>query len=303
MIPSNICSPQDWTNCELATSLPSTVCLPEVQVLLPPTPSMLDTMTGPPSKGHSMRTDLQLISPATPLPPSRAVPQPADSSLGSTPVSTGQVSRRITRRVTPDPSPLLRQSLTHSRLARTNANDEGGYNNHSQDSKDSLGVFSPVLCSTKSQNSSSCSQASTSSAPTDSPEVINTQPHNSTQSKIELYRKILLSGKVKDKSQDCSKSSLLTAWNHHRQSLSPGSRILDVGADVQSNHPTTPHRQFSPLLSCQTPDKSQLEMDSKLATRLDQLMTSLTFSDNSLDMSLGNMMMGEEMELLSPHCP
>ena len=93
MIPSNICSPQDWTNCELASSLPSAVCLPDGHVLLPPTPSMLDTMTGPPSKGHSMRTDLQLISPATPLPPSRAVPQPADSSLGHYHICQGDLKR------------------------------------------------------------------------------------------------------------------------------------------------------------------------------------------------------------------
>jgi hypothetical protein len=46
---------------------------------------------------------LQLLSPATPHPASHHQ-DPTDSSLGSTPVSTGQVSRRFTRRVTPDPS-------------------------------------------------------------------------------------------------------------------------------------------------------------------------------------------------------
>ena len=142
----------------------------------------------------------------------------------------------------------------------------------------------------------------------DSPEARNaksmnaTQPMNSTQSKIEMYKKILLSAKGNNTKDDTSKSNLLAAWNHHRQSLSPGSRILNMDKDNQSNSRSQP-KQFSPLLSYQTPDKSQQEMDSKVATRLDQLMTSLTFSDNSLNFSLGNMEMEGEMELLSPHCP
>jgi hypothetical protein len=125
---------------------------------------------------------------------------------------------------------------------------------------------------------------------------------NSTQSKIEMYKKILLSAKGIDKEENTSKSNLLAAWNHHRQSISPGSRLFSLGKVDQSNS-STPPKQCSPLLSCQTPDKSQQDMDSKMATRLDQLMTSLTFSDNSLDFSLGNMEMDKEMELLSPHCP
>ena len=161
---------------------------------------------------------LQLLSPATPHTASHH-PDPTDSSLGSTPVSTGQVSRRFTRRVTPDPSPLLRQSLTQSRQVKTN-NKEGEYYNQSQDSKDSLGVFSPVLCSTKSQNSSSCSQANSSAMDTDSPESRNTKSMNSTQYKIEMYKKILLSVKGKDKQHDNSKSNLPAAWNNPRQSLS-----------------------------------------------------------------------------------
>ena len=134
----------------------------------------------------------------------------------------------------------------------------------------------------------------------DSPESMNTNSINSTKSKIEMYKKILLSAKGKDKQEDTSKSNLLAAWNHHRQSLSPGNRLLNMDKDNQTQT-TSPGNQFSPLLSCQTPDKSQQEMDSKLTTRLDQLMTSLTFSDNSLDFSLGKMEMEGEMELLSPH--
>ena len=122
---------------------------------------------------------------------------------------------------------------------------------------------------------------------------------NTTQSKIEMYKKIL---SVKSKGQQEGKSNLLSAWNYHRQSLSPHSKpSLITNNEDQSNSPSPP-KQFSPMLNCKTPDMSQHEMDSKLATRLDQLMTSLTLSDNSLDFSLGRMSMGGEMELLSPHC-
>ena len=122
---------------------------------------------------------------------------------------------------------------------------------------------------------------------------------NTTQSKIEMYKKIL---SVKSKGQHEGKSNLLSAWNYHRQSLSPHSKpSLITNNKDQSNSPSPP-KQFSPMLNCKTPDMSQHEMDSKLATRLDQLMTSLTLSDNSLDFSLGRMSMGGEMELLSPHC-
>jgi len=270
----------DWSRCELA---PTEHLQKDSQVLLPPTPSMLDTLM-PGTAARKM--ELQLLSPD---PDTLAPSQPHDDTplacqAPDTPVSTGQVSRRILRRVTPDPSPLLRQSLTHSMISR-NSKDESS--SRAQDStKDSLGVFSPVLSSTKSPNNSASSQVETATA--DTADITTSQAHNSTQNKIELYRKILHSVGRQEKSQDQNKSSLLSTWSKHRESLSPR---------------MSPPRKYSPLLSYQTPDKSYQEMDSKLATRLDQLMTSLTFSDNSMDLSLGNMEMGGDLELLSPHCP
>jgi len=270
----------DWSRCELA---PTEHLQKDSQVLLPPTPSMLDTLM--PGTATRKMVELQLLSPdLDTLAPSQAHNDtPLACQAPDTPVSTGQVSRRILRRVTPDPSPLLRQSLTHSMIAR-NSKDE--FSSRAQDStKDSLGVFSPVLSSTKSPNISTSSQVETATA--DTADITSSQAHNSTQNKIELYRKILHSVGRQEKPQDQNKSSLLSTWSKHRESLSP--RV-------------SPPRKYSPLLSYQTPDKSYQEMDSKLATRLDQLMTSLTFSDNSMDLSLGNMEMGGDLELLSPHC-
>jgi len=268
----------DWSRCELA---PLEHLQKDSQVLLPPTPSMLDTLM-PGTTARKM--ELQLLSPdPDTLAPSQVHNDtPLTSQAPDTPVSTGQVSRRILRRITPDPSPLLRQSLTSSMISRSK--DESS--NRVQDStKDSLGVFSPVLSSTKSPNTSTSSQSE--SATADTADITSSQAHNTTQNKIELYRKILHSVGRQEKSQDQNKSSLLSTWSKHRESLSP--RV-------------SPPRKYSPLLSYQTPDKSYQEMDSKLATRLDQLMTSLTFSDNSMDLSLGNMEMGGDLELLSPHC-
>ena len=129
-----------------------------------------------------------------------------------------------------------------------------------------------------------------------------------------MYKKILLSAKTKDKPANDGKPSLLCAWNVHRQSLSPQARPVTLSSSSSSSCPSsppTPH-QFSPMLGSRTPDMSHrlsnltspagVDMDSKLASRLDQLMTSLTLSDTSLDFSLGRMSLGGE-ELLSPHCP
>ena len=71
--------------------------------------------------------------------------------LSTPPHSLGQVTRRFPRKVTPDQSPLLRQSLIANTLRRV----EDGQDESSKDlSKDSLGVFSPVLSSTISTSTS-----------------------------------------------------------------------------------------------------------------------------------------------------
>jgi len=269
----------DWANCELAH--PATRSSKENKVLLPPTPSMLGDLR---AGTGGRKLDLQLLSPDTPAQSQVAKDTPAIAKAPETPVSTGQVSRRIHRRITPDPSPLLKQSLTNSMISR-NKKDESSY--RAQDStKDSLGVFSPVLSSTKSPNSSSSSETD---SVTEDADITCSQAHNETQNKIDMYKKVLQSVGRPEKTEYTNKSSLLSAWSRHKESLSP--RIA------------TPPRKFSPLLNCDTPDKSYQEMDSKLVTRLDQLMTSLTLSDNSINLSLGNMDLEEDIDLLSPHCP
>ena len=125
-----------------------------------------------------------------------------------------------------------------------------------------------------------------------------------------MYMKILLSVKNKETHRtEPGKSSLLSAWNIHRQSLSP--QCKPATNSSSSTSPPSPPKHFSPMLACKTPDMQRRlsmnspnsqEMDTKVASRLDQLMTSLTLSDNSLDFSLGRMSLGGD-DLLSPHCP
>merc|ERR1719318_2344183 len=185
---------------------------------------------------------------------------------------------------------------------------------HNQDSRSSLSVFSPVLSSTKSPQDtfsrpSSSLGLTVDSRPasalglstTGSSLAVQSPSFGSlravaeasldldcTQSKIEMYKKILLSAKTKDKPANDGKPSLLSAWNVHRQSLSPQARPATLSSSSSSScssSPPTPH-QFSPLLATRTPDMSHrlnsltspagVDMDSKLASRLDQLMTSLT---------------------------
>merc|ERR1711940_362290 len=67
----------------------------------------------------------------------------------------GQVTRRFPRHITPDQSPLLRQSLIQSTLLRAGEDDSkqkpGKVSRecHLQDSRSSSSVFTPVLSSTK----------------------------------------------------------------------------------------------------------------------------------------------------------
>merc|ERR1719186_2090723 len=336
----------DWANCEL--SIPPHSSSSIQQVLLPPTSSLLDDFkrSNPTDLPPAIPSHLQFLSPCptTPHPNLTVLP---GSGLSCTPISTGQVTRRFPRRVTPDQSPLLKQSLIQSTLLRaggvleeeerTQDTDKTEIEDPAHASKGSLSVFSPVLSSTKSPQDTFSRPSSRSGLDVDSRPgsafgmaggsslPIPSQSFSSlraaadaslspdcTQSKIEMYRKILLSVKNKEKPNTEGKPSLLSVWNSHRQSLSPQSRPRPTTHSSSSSSsctsPPPPPKQFSPILSCRTPDMSRMlgspiqDMDSKLATRLDQLMTSLTFSDDSLDFGLGRMSLGGE-ELLSPHCP
>eukprot|EP00092_Neocalanus_flemingeri_P022495 GFUD01024396.1.p1 GENE.GFUD01024396.1~~GFUD01024396.1.p1 ORF type:complete len:705 (-),score=224.81 GFUD01024396.1:69-2183(-) len=351
----NTSSQIDWANCELAISRSSSYSTQSgVQtVLLPPTPSLLEDLQKPHPNDlqQGIPSHLQLLSPS-PTTPHPTLTIPPGSALSCTPISTGQVMRRFPRRIAPDQSPLLRQSLIQSTLLRaggelleevrgqdttkTEPLSEAEYPGHG--SRGSLSDFSPVLSSTTKSPSDTFSRpssslgvdgdrrpssslglvaASSSSFAIPSPTFGSLRAAadaslslDCTQSKIEMYRKILLSAKNKEKPRAEGNSSLLSAWNCHRQSLSPQGR---PAAHSSSSSPTSPSApgQFSPLQSYRTPDMSHRrmsvaspgseEMDSKMVTRLDQLMTSLTLSNDSLDFSLGRMSFGGD-ELLSPHC-
>ena len=89
-------------------------------------------------------------------------------ALSTPPHSLGQVTRRFPRKVTPDQSPLLRQSLIANTLRRV----EDGQDESSKDlSKDSLGVFSPVLSSTISTSTSLSSPTQVTPAILELPEL------------------------------------------------------------------------------------------------------------------------------------
>merc|ERR1712083_210561 len=264
---------------------------------------------------------LQLLSP-TPCKPGTST----DPIATVTPVSTGQVMRRFPRHITTDQSPLLRQSLMQSTRLRVEDDQRQSLDT---DSRSSVGVFSPVLSSTTRHqslilNSSSSSQdievqtqsdkglkqsenpgsfSATAAYPTfGSLRAALDDNDDETQTKIDEYKQILLSAKSKEKPDGDSRSSLLHAWNIHRQSLSPQTpRInLSISSSDGSSPPTL--QNLSPMFGDRTtfPDMSNKTPD--MTRRLDQLMSSLTFNDTSLDLSLGKMSLGGE-ELLSPHCP
>merc|ERR1719233_1535437 len=315
----NVSSRIDWSNCELALSMPSRNSETSSEVLIPPTPSLMENIKSDQSN-PKIPASLQLLSP-TPFKPGTST----DPITTVTPVSTGQVMRRFPRHITTDQSPLLRQSLMQSTRLRVEDDQRQSLDT---DSRSSVGVFSPVLSSTTRHQSLLLNSSSSSQdieVQTQSDKVLK-QPENPgsfstksayhtfgslraalddndvTQTKIDEYKQILLSAKSKEKSNRDSRSSILHAWNIHRQSLSPQTPRIDLSicSSDDSSPPTLQH--LSPMFGDRTsvPDMSIKTPD--MTRRLDQLMSSLTFSDASLDLSLGKMSLGGE-ELLSPHCP
>ena len=163
--------------------------------LLPPSPSLLPALSSS-NTGVSLSPSLRLSAPdlvARPAPEknhsSFIEATDTKSQVPSTPEAQSQLTRRFPRKITPDQSPLLRQSLIHSTLQRAEKVDNAEHGednvakreasrNHSQDyqedegaarkredgdfSKDSLGVFSPVLSSTLAPHFSSNLSASSS---------------------------------------------------------------------------------------------------------------------------------------------
>jgi len=279
----------DWKNSELAACVSLKKTAPS---LLPPTPAIIGNTIKPDDYcGLDIASKLALRTPGTPQQMGKLGHTTKDvfkTALDVTPLSTGQVSRRIIHRGTPGPSPLLKLPKTEDCQVKSFITED---KSELQDTKDSLGVFSPVLCSTKSRDSSVevQNQSLGSPVPTVSVDV------NQTQSKIEMYKKVLKTVNGKDKEDGGKADDILSVWDKHRQSLSPAYRQTKLDFNSLSQSSTTPMK-LSPLLGYTTPNKSYTEMDSKLVTRLDQL---INFSDDSLDCSLGKM----DLDLLSPHCP
>jgi len=119
---------------------------------------------------------------------------------------------------------------------------------------------------------------------------------DNTQFKLEMYRKILESTKNKSqKTEEKPRPTLQSVWNSHRQSLSPR---VKPKSNVTNGSQCSPSMHFSPSIDYRTPGMDSKKMES----RLDQLMTTLTFSDDSLDLDFGRISLGGD-EFLSPHCP
>ena len=156
----------DWAKSGLAPLQEEKVSLP------PPSPSLLPALSST-NTGLSLTPSLRISSPDL-------VPEDKSNELKtlSTPDPQPQLTRRFPRKITPDQSPLLRQSLIQATLRNTENRDSGivtkeevERNNQEEDltsrrredsdlSKDSLGVFSPVLSSTLAPQFSNLSAAS-----------------------------------------------------------------------------------------------------------------------------------------------
>jgi len=321
----NVSSRIDWSNCELALSMPSrNNQASSTEVLIPPTPPLMENIKSDQTNPKST-TSLQLLSPT----PCKSGPSTDPiTTVTVTPVSTGQVMRRFPRLITTDQSPLLRQSLMQSTRLRVEDNQR---QSQDMDSRSSVCEFSPGLSSTAIHRTLQANSIKSTSSldievRTESNTILNQVENpgpfsttaacssfgslrdaldddDATQTKIDEYKKILLSAKSKEQPDGDSRSSLLHAWNNHRQSLSPQTPRINLSICSSDSDSSPPTLQYvSPKLGDRTtlPDISNKTPD--MTRRLDQLMSSLTFSDTSLDLSLGKMSLGGE-ELLSPHCP
>merc|ERR1711971_182004 len=107
---------------------------------------------------------------------------------------------------------------------------------------------------------------------------------DTTQSKIDMYRKVLDGLKSSSVSQD--KSVLLSKWTAHRESLSPRTTKLRRSRSPLINQESeTPSTPVTPVTvkkqtDLETPapvNKSPL--NDLVISRLDQLMTSLTLNE------------------------
>ena len=135
--------------------------------LPPPSPSLLPALSNT-NTGLSLTPSLRISAPDL-------ATEDKNKELNSlsTPEPQPQLTRRFPRKITPDQSPLLRQSLIQATLRSTENRDSGIVTKENTQeeltsrkredsdlSKDSLGVFSPVLSSTLAPQFSNLSAAS-----------------------------------------------------------------------------------------------------------------------------------------------
>ena len=165
--------------------------------LPPPSPSLLPALSNS-NTGLSLTPSLRISAPD--LAPND---QNKEMKALSTPDPQPQLTRRFPRKITPDQSPLLRQSLIQATLKSTERKDSGIVtkeevegNNQEEDvtsrrredsdlSKDSLGVFSPVLSSTLAPQFSNLSAASSTHL---SPNYIRSGSHDFGDTSTSFYR-------------------------------------------------------------------------------------------------------------------
>ena len=282
--------------------------------MLPPTPSIVQTIKNSGHLANDTCRNLNLNSPDTrlktpgPLGPSHATPVRSVASGLSRRFALSKTLPQASQNSEEPPqfsSPILKakepskvaeeQSTFNTNLTNQISVD---LNSTCQSTKSS---FSPLLSSTQAQGDTSFGFN----------EIATTSETNKSNldmtQKIEMYRKVLDSHKTKSQGED--KKGLLTAWTKHRESLSP--RVDHVRSRVRNpsgntldpsnldQSPAPRMKQLSPFVSASiTPRGVQSPSQDLIISRLDQLMTSLTLNENHSGL---NFSMEEDLDLLSPH--
>jgi len=281
--------------------------------LLPPTPSIVTNIrsrqAGP---GAEACRHLNLSSPD----PRLLTPRPGlRPGLDATPVRSAPSATLFRRFPLPQAaidSPKA-DHFTSPQLKLKSPNltaQSQDLNFSSRTTKGSLGQFSPMLSSTAAVSEERPVTPTFSDigdlTPTFSELADNTSrmsTFDTTQSKIDMYRKVLDGLKTSSVSQD--KSVLLSKWTAHRESLSPRTtKVRRSRSPLVLQESETPSTPVTPVtLKKQTDVETPVPVNKSplndlVISRLDQLMTSLTLNENNIGLNLS---LDDEMDLLSPH--
>ena len=276
------------------------------EALLPPTPSVMDNIKARQETGVSATIrNLQLFTPECKLAtPSLRLGGGGGGGGMLTPVRSGpsavlsrqfQLNKKVATPISAN-SPHLKPKAAFGEISRLGQESQLGNTttNTTTRSTCSIGEFTPDLCSTVAGTFS---------------ELAESSKLDITQTKIEMYKKVL--DGLKNKSQD---KSMLTAWNSHRNSLSPRSertrmvpRILLEKQEEEEKELEKEEKEVEELSLFSaagklTPDVSREASPSPIdmLSRLDQLMTSLTLNDSNSGPSFLNVSL-EQVDLLSPN--